>query len=45
VQLARLEIGDAERRVLRLEEFCHLVSSAWPALRWFTDGADPLVAE
>jgi NTE family protein len=24
-----------ERRVARLEEFWHLVSSAWPALRWF----------
>jgi NTE family protein len=24
-----------ERRVSRLEEFWHLVSSAWPALRWF----------
>src|SRR3984885_14855690 len=27
-----------ERRVSRLKEFWHLVSSAWPALRWFNDG-------
>jgi len=27
-----------ERRVSRLEEFWHLVSSAWPALSWSNDG-------
>jgi NTE family protein len=27
-----------ERRVSRLKEFWHLVSSAWPALRWFNNG-------
>jgi NTE family protein len=30
-----------ERRVSRLKEFWHLVSSAWPALRWFDDGPVP----
>jgi predicted acylesterase/phospholipase RssA len=28
-----------ERRVSRLKEFWHLVSSAWPALRWCNNGA------
>src|SRR5277367_4500749 len=27
-----------ERRVSRLKEFWQVVSSAWPALRWFNDG-------
>src|ERR1700733_13674014 len=27
-----------ESRVSRLKEFWHLVSSAWPALRWFNNG-------
>ena len=27
-----------ERRISRLEEFWHLVSSAWPALTWVNDG-------
>jgi NTE family protein len=30
-----------ESRVSRLKEFWHLVSSAWPGLRWFDDGPVP----